>query len=284
MAIPKVIHYCWFGRNKLPETAEKCINSWKTYFPDYEIKEWNESNYDVNKIIFTKEAYKAGMYAFVSDYARLDILFNYGGIYFDTDVEVIKGFGNVLQNSVFMGFESLGCVNPGLGMGSEPHNSVLLEIMEYYRKKHVLNKKGKNNTRTIVSITSEILKKYGLKNNNAIQNIAGIRIYPEEYFSPKSFETGITKITENTCSIHHFDGSWVTKEGHKSTQERWDFYKKYWNDEYVVNIYKKMKEYEKRTVDNFSLKILYKIIIKRTLKKLMGERIIGWIKSKKNGT
>jgi mannosyltransferase OCH1-like enzyme len=96
MGIPKKIHYCWFGGKELPDSAKKCIESWKTYFPDYEIKEWNESNYDVNKTIFTKEAYQIGKYAFVSDYARFDILYNYGGIYFDTDVEVIKPFADIL--------------------------------------------------------------------------------------------------------------------------------------------------------------------------------------------
>src|SRR5215510_15199585 len=113
--IPKIIHYCWFGGNPLSELALKCIASWKKYFPNYEIKEWNESNYDVHKIPYTSEAYNAKKYAFVSDYARFDILYQYGGIYFDVDVEVIKQFGDILNDTGFMGMETLSGCNAGLG-------------------------------------------------------------------------------------------------------------------------------------------------------------------------
>ena len=132
--IPKVIHYCWFGRNPLPESAIRCINSWKKFFPDYEIKEWNEDNFDVNIIPYTSEAYEAKKYAFVSDYARMWILYHYGGLYFDTDVEVIKNMDDIVAKGSFMGIEveysegSIMSVNPGLGLGVIPHHRIYKEI------------------------------------------------------------------------------------------------------------------------------------------------------------
>ena len=231
--IPKIINYCWFGGSKLSELAIKCIESWKNYFPDYEIKEWNESNYDVNKIVFTHEAYKVKKYAFTSDYARFDILYNSGGLYFDTDVEVIKSYNSILNHNAFMGFEELGLINPGLGMGMCSGNKIAFEIMNYYEKQRFINKDGSYNLKTIVNITSDILKKHGLYKEDKIQDIAGIKIYPIEYFSPKSYETGITIITENTHSIHHFDGSWILDNENNKIRERWEFYNKYKNDEFV---------------------------------------------------
>lgn len=136
--ISKVIHYCWFGGNPLPASAIKCINSWKKYFPGYEIKEWNESNFDVNFIPFTQEAYAAKKYAFVSDVARFWILEKEGGLYFDTDVEVIKGFDDILSEGAFLGVEipsqdgAVPQVNPGLGLGAERGNAVIKSVLEYY--------------------------------------------------------------------------------------------------------------------------------------------------------
>jgi hypothetical protein len=170
-----------------------------------------------------------------------------------------------------MGFESLGMVATGLGFGAEPNNIIFLKILEYYNKQKFILGTGVYNTKTVVSVISELLEEYGLKKQDIIQDVAGIRIYPTEYFSPKSYETGITTITENTYSIHHFDGSWVDKEGHKSTNERWAFYKKYKEDEYVLKMYKELeKEKRKVCVDDIGLKLLYKIVIKRTIKKIFG--------------
>jgi hypothetical protein len=256
MTIPKKIHYCWFGGKELPEPAKKCIMSWKKYFPDYEIIEWNESNYNINKITFAKEAYIAKKYAFVSDYARFDILYDYGGIYFDTDVEVIKPFGYILKNNAFMGFESIGDVNSGLGMGSIAGNEIFQKIIKYYNGRHFLKPDGSYNTRTVVSIASDIMTMYGLKRENRVQNIDGITIYPIEYFCPMSFETGKIEITNNTVSIHHFDGSWVSEDGHKTTKDRWDFYKKYGEDEHIIDMYKQLKHLENNDVNKISLKNL----------------------------
>lgn len=136
--IPKIIHYCWFGGKEKPESAQKCIKSWKKFFPDYEIKEWNESNFDVNMIPYTKAAYEAKKYAFVSDFARFWVLYHHGGVYFDTDVEVIRNMDDLLAKGNFMGCEVDSIENysvaPGLGLAVEPQHSLYKEIIEEYLK------------------------------------------------------------------------------------------------------------------------------------------------------
>jgi hypothetical protein len=219
--IPKIIHYCWFGGNPLPELAQKCIASWRKCFPYYEIKEWNEANYDVHKISYTSEAYNAKKYAFVSDYARFDILYQYGGIYFDTDVEVIKPFENILKNGGFMGFESLGSVAAGLGIGCNAGLGVIYEILGFYSGIHFLNTDGSYNMHTVVEYVTEILKKHGLKMENTIQHFDGFTVYPIEYFCPFSLRDYSLNITDNTHSIHHYEASWISK-----SEKKWKFFRK----------------------------------------------------------
>jgi hypothetical protein len=209
--IPKIIHYCWFGGNPLPELAQKCIASWRKFFPGYEIKEWNETNYDVYKIPYISDAYNAKKYAFVSDYARFDIVYNYGGIYFDTDVEVIKPFDDILDRGGFMGFEDISRVNPGLGIGCSAGLNVFYQIMQFYTVINFINKDGSYNFHTVVEYVTSILKQYGLKVENVIQELDGLIIYPCEYFAPKSPLTGKLVITNNTYSIHHYSASWVSE-------------------------------------------------------------------------
>lgn len=220
--IPKVIHYCWFGRNPLPSLAVKCIHSWKTFFPDYEIKEWNEDNFDVNIIPYTAEAYQAKKYAFVSDYARFWILYHYGGIYFDTDVEVIRPMDDIIARGPFMGCEkdaddtsvasvALGLglgVNPGLGLGVNPGLGLYKEMLELYGKLHFIEEDNSFNLKTVVSYTTEILCNHGLRNTNEIQECAGIWIYPNEYFCPIDYETKKRIDTSHTCTVHHYAASW----------------------------------------------------------------------------
>ena len=218
--IPKIIHYCWFGGNPLPESAKKCIASWRKYLPDYEIKEWNESNFDVNIIPYTAEAYKAKKYAFVSDYARFWILYKYGGLYFDTDVEVIKNMDDIIAKGPFMGCEceaqagatpaQLG-VAPGLGLGVNPGLGLYGEILDSYKISSFIAENGDFNFKTIVERTTEILCKYGLKNTSEIQTVAGVNIYPKEYFCPKDYVSGKLDVTPQSYCIHWYGASWVPK-------------------------------------------------------------------------
>lgn len=216
--IPKVIHYVWFGEKELPDLAKKCIASWKKYCPDYEIREWNESNYDINSCDYIKEAYQECKWAFVSDYARMDILYRYGGLYFDTDVELIRPIDSIIENGSFMGIETEDfnkgsefgiTVNPGLGIAAEPGLEIYKTILECYRTRHFRLENGSLDTTTIVAFVTDILKNKGLQNRPGIQNVAEITIYPKEYFCPMNYFTGELTITENTCSIHHFQESWV---------------------------------------------------------------------------
>ena len=214
--IPKVIHYCWFGRNSLPPLAVKCLESWKRFFPDYEIKEWNEDNFDVNIISYTAEAYRVKKYVFVSDYARFWILYHYGGLYFDTDVEVIKSMDDIIAKGSFMGCEKDAdkegatalAVAPGLGLGVNPGLGLYGELLQLYAGLHFIKEDGGLNLKTVVDYTTEVLISHGLKNVPMLQNVAGVWIYPRCYFNPKDYETGKMTITENTYSIHHFAASW----------------------------------------------------------------------------
>lgn len=220
--IPKIIHYCWFGRGPLPELAQKCIASWKKYLPDYEIKEWNEDNFDVNIIPYTAEAYKAKKYAFVSDYARFWILYKYGGIYFDTDVEVIRPIDDIVERGNFMGFEtdpklqlkedaSEASVNPGLGMGVAPGLGLIKKMLDFYEGKHFKFIPDGIGQLTIVHIATEVLNQAGLKKQPGIQLVNDVWIYPTEYFCPINLKTGRIHIEANTRTIHHYAGTWQDK-------------------------------------------------------------------------
>lgn len=219
--IPKIIHYCWFGRGPLPELAQKCIASWKKYLPDYEIKEWNEDNFDVNIIPYTAEAYQAKKYAFVSDYARFWILYKYGGIYFDTDVEVIRPIDDIVERGNFMGFEtgpklqlkedaSEASVNPGLGMGVAPGLGLIKKMLDFYEGKHFKFIPDGIGQLTIVHIATEVLNQAGLK-QPGIQLVNDVWIYPTEYFCPINLKTGRIHIEANTRTIHHYAGTWQDK-------------------------------------------------------------------------
>ncbi len=209
--IPKVIHYCWFGGKNLPDSAKKCIQSWRIYFPDYKIRRWDECSFDVNIVPYTSEAYRRGKYAFVSDYARFWILYNYGGIYFDTDVEVVRSFDEIIDKGPFMGREAgtNGKVAPGLGLGIEPKHPLFLELLELYSSLHFISETGVNNQKTIVDYTTEILTNKGLISDDITQTISGITMYPSEYLCPMDSTTGIIRMTSNTVSIHHYDCSWL---------------------------------------------------------------------------
>lgn len=223
--IPKIIHYCWFGGNPLPNSAEKCIKSWKKYCPDYEIIEWNESNFDINSNKYVREAYENKKFAFVTDYVRLYAMYNYGGIYMDTDVEVLKPLDSFLNNQAFSGFETSGYVPTGL-MASEKKFPLFGELLEYYKDRSFVNPDGSFDTTTNTVTITNICKSRGLVLNNQFQVIDGFALYPSDYFCVKNTHTGIIEKTENSFSIHHFNASWNTKEEREKTLKRWNKHKK----------------------------------------------------------
>ncbi len=225
--IPKVIHYCWFGGKPLPKSALRCIASWKKHLPGYEIREWNESNFDVDAVRYTREAYDARKYAFVSDYARFWVIYNFGGIYFDTDVEVLRPMDDILAKGPYMGREAGSvlknvcgqggdglAVNPGLGMAAPAGMRIFKELLDGYGERPFVNEDGSLNTKTVVAYTSEILLKYGLSDCNDIpQEVEGIRVYPSDYFCPADHTKAcIRTLTQNTRSIHHYDASWTGRK------------------------------------------------------------------------
>lgn len=225
--IPKIIHYCWFGRNPLPELAQKCIASWRKFLPDYEIKEWNEDNFNVNIIPYTAEAYRAKKYAFVSDYARFWILYKYGGLYFDTDVEVIKPMDDIIARGPFMGCENEAgegtetlAVAPGLGLGVNPGFGLYKEMLDEYGRTHFFDENGNYNLKTVVTFITELLNERGLRNINEVQVVYGICVYPKEYFCPKDYLTGKLLITDKTVAIHHYGETWQPWE-HKLEMKIW---------------------------------------------------------------
>lgn len=213
--IPKIIHYCWFGRNPLPASARKCIASWRKYLPDYEIKEWNEDNFDVNSIAYTRQAYEAKKYAFVSDYARFWILYHYGGLYFDTDVEVVADMDEIISRGAFMGIEQGASLDrkpmvaPGLGLGVEAGHVFYHKMLQVYANQSFINPDGSQNNLTIVTYTTRELYAHGMKPYEDVQEVDGIWIYPADYFCPMDSTTGIITRTKRTVAIHHYDCSWM---------------------------------------------------------------------------
>lgn len=209
--IPKIIHYCWFGNNPLPELAQKCIQSWKQYCPDYELMLWNEENFDINECAYVKEAYENKKWAFVTDYVRLKVLYEYGGIYMDTDVEVIKPLDSLLNYVAVSGFETEQFVPTGL-IAAEKDSSIICELLNSYDGDHFVKKDGTLDlTTNVVRITNYFIIR-GLVLNNTKQTIDNFTFLPKDFLCPKDFITKELELTQNTLTIHHFDGSWLSDE------------------------------------------------------------------------
>ena len=206
--IPKIIHYCWFGRNPLSARMKKCIESWKKNCPDYKIIEWNEDNFNIQLNGYTKMCYEQKKYAFLSDYARLWIVYQNGGIYLDTDVEVLKSFDKLLNIEAFFGFENCEYVNTGLGFGAVKKNGLVKAMLEEYKP----YTDGKHGTAGCPILHTEALCKVGLKQNGKLQYINEAAISPKEYFNPCESTTGKLLKTENTYSIHWYSMSWLAPE------------------------------------------------------------------------
>lgn len=209
--IPKIIHYCWFGGKPLPAITLKYIDSWKKYLPDYEIIEWNESNFDINSNNYCKRAYEAKKYAFVSDVARLKALCEIGGIYFDTDVEVVKSLDSFLEHKAFGGFENINSIGTAV-LACEKSFPIFQEFFDVYKEGGFVDDKDTDKFFVNVNFLTDICKKYGYVANNLQQNINGFVIYPKEYFSPKYYDIEKIIMTENSATIHHYESSWKTEK------------------------------------------------------------------------
>lgn len=209
--IPRTIHYCWFGKGEKPKLALKCIESWKKYCPDFKIIEWNESNFDVNQNGFTQYCYINKKWAFLSDYVRLFVIEKYGGIYFDTDVEVVKSFEPLLNNSAFYGFETKDYINTGLGFGAEAGHETVRALKAEYDKL-TPDSGGDYPLVNCPKINTEVLETYGLKRNGLYQMINNAAFFPAEYFNPYDDPTGRLNKTENTYSIHWYSKSWMSRK------------------------------------------------------------------------
>ena len=209
--IPRMVHYCWFGRGIKDSRTLRCINSWKKILPNYEFKEWNENNFNINLYTYAKEALDNRKYAFVTDVVRLYALYTEGGIYMDTDVELLKSFDPFLHHVMFSGFETDGNVPTGM-MGAEKGSIWAKELLDQYHGRHFVLKDGTFDLTTNTTVITQYMLKKGLILNNSLQDFPGLcTMYPSEYFCPKDHTTGIIKCTDKTVCIHHFSGSWVNK-------------------------------------------------------------------------
>lgn len=219
--IPKKIHYCWFGGNPLPEDAKRYIESWKKYCPDYEIIEWNEQTFDVNAVPYVREALESKKWAFITDYVRLWAIYNYGGIYMDTDVEVLKPLDQFLKHHAFSGFECSCAIPTGIMAGEQGNRWFKLQL-DYYTDRHFKKEDGSLDlTTNVVTITDITKKNYPkIELNNSYQDIGDVVFYPSEYFCPMTPDTHELVLTNNTVAIHHFAGSWLPKNYSKLLKEK----------------------------------------------------------------
>lgn len=211
--IPKRIYYIWFGYKPLNKEQIECINSWKKYLPDYEIIEINESNFDINSCQMSRVAYKEHWYNYVSDYARLKVIYEYGGIYLDTDVEVLKSFDDIINKGPFFGFsktgDDSGSINTGIGFGCEKHNALLKKLISQYEEwegDSFVDDKGYTLIKPCPVFNSVVFEQYGVKQNNQYQRIGNISFYPSEYFEGFDLKFRREYITPNTHSIHRYTG------------------------------------------------------------------------------
>lgn len=222
--IPKIIHYCWFGKQEKTELMKKCIASWKKYCPDFEIFEWNEENFKMDQYPYARYCYDNRKWAFLSDFVRLLVVHEYGGVYFDTDVELIKSIDNLLKNEAFYGFENDTNINTGQGFGAIPkHKTVDAMLQKYYELKAADD--GKYPLIVCPALNTEALISMGLKLNGDFQKINGATILPVDYLNPHDWASGKIKITKNTYSIHHYAASWQSSEEIRNNIERHNYKK-----------------------------------------------------------
>ena len=249
MSIPKIIHYCWFGGKPKPPLAQKCIQSWKKYCPDYDIVEWNEGNFDVATApLYVRQAYEAGRWAFVTDFVRLKALVEQGGVYMDTDVEVVKPLDPYLKHQAFAGFERVEAVQTGL-LACEKAFPLFQEFLAHYDTATFFKQDGSVDITTNVEVLTALCKKHGLVCNDKYQVVEGLAIYPREVFCPVDFETEKLHRTRRTVTIHWFAGSWHTEEELEAMRAE-----------------RRRQEYEKRS--NLRVAIGHKLLGEKVYEKL----------------
>ncbi len=231
MQIPKVIHYTWFSGEPIPSSLQACMESWKKYCPDYELVEWNSQNYDLTVNDYVREAVACKRWGFAGDYVRLDVMYRYGGIYLDLDVELIRSIDELLYNNAYCGYETYGNINLGSGFGAVKGNSIIKAMRDAYDGLHFQNEDGSLNLLPSPLYQSNTLDAYGLKRNGEFQMIEDMAIYPVEYFSPKSLYTDRIQMGDNTYSIHHFAGSWLTEEEWQPVSRKRKFMNRAWENE-----------------------------------------------------
>jgi hypothetical protein len=225
--IPKRIHYCWFGSGEISDRDKAYIEGWKKIMPDYEIVFWNEDNYDVYKHPYTAEAYKDGAYAFVSDYARLDIIYNHGGIYMDTDVEVLKPFDDLLYSDSFFGFSHHGLINTGQGFGAAPGTQIVKEMRDIYDGAvYVHNQMSRNSPIETLSFNRR-----GYVSGNRFFISGKDVIYPVEFFAPMSIFYGLPTLSDNCYSIHRYNWVWLDQKNKTKRLEMRKYYESIWRGE-----------------------------------------------------
>ena len=218
--IEKIIHYCWFGGKPKPELAEKCIESWKKFCPDYKLVEWNEKNFDINSNLYVKQAYEAKKFAFVTDYVRLYALHTQGGIYMDTDVMVLKPLDEYLHHEAFSGFESKTKIPTGI-MATERGNALFAELLSYYDTATFIKEDGSLNMTTNVEIITDMLTPKGFVPNGKYQEVGGMAFYPQNVFCPLHKKLKNKKYMKNTATIHYFAGSWKSDATKKRENSFW---------------------------------------------------------------
>ena len=224
--IPKVIHYCWFSGKEMPDHLKKCVDSWHRFCPDYEIKRWDESNYDVSKNSYMKQAYEAKKWGFVPDYARLDILYNYGGFYLDTDVELIKSLDALRNQWGFCGVEKWGNINMGGCSGAVKQHPMIKKLLDYRENIPFIREDGTYNLETCCVYETKPFIEEGMTVDNTTQRIQDMTVFSSDYFHPYDYMSGETCITKNTYSIHHFNGGWLDEKKRGERKQTAEAYKK----------------------------------------------------------
>lgn len=239
--IPKIIHYCWFGGGQKSKLANKCMKSWKRFCPDYEIKEWNENTFDISRAPdYVKQAHANNKWAFVSDYVRLWALYNYGGIYMDTDVEIIKNLEPLLTNKAISGFEHGSFIQTAF-MAGENGLEIFGDLLRDYDNISFVTPDGTFDTTPNVKRITDKLLTCGLEQNNRKQTVSQITFFPSDYFAPKDFITGIVGKTKNTFIIHHYDGTWLKPEEFNERDRRWREWRHKNMKERIINRFKLRK-------------------------------------------